>query len=144
MDLNDLLSEIEGIGVDRFVASTPTTPAAPPPPVPTEPAEAPTAIPAVTPPAAAALTEDYGALEMVLDVELDLQVELGATRMPLRSLIALTPGDTIRLPQGGDDALKIYVNDRLIALGEALIVDGALAVRVTELLPPTTLMGARA
>lgn len=140
MDLNDLLAEIDGIGGDRFIPSG-KAPAEVPAPAPADDtAEVPAPAPAAAAPVLAAVlpaaptAPALGSLDMVLDVELELTVELGQTRLPLKRLMEIQPDDEFLLEQRPDDPLRLYVNDRLVALGEALVVDGMLAVKVTELL----------
>ena len=143
MDLNDLLAEVDGIGADQYVpsAAVKTALAEPAPverlrqpdPVPAN--EAPTGLSVaqmlgVTP---AAPAPQFGSLEMVLDVELDVQVELGQARVPLKQLLRMHAGDQLALDQRPDDPVKIFVNDRLVAFGEPLVVDGALAVKVVSI-----------
>lgn len=79
---------------------------------------------------------ELGSLDMILDVELELTVELGKTRIPLKELMRILPGHEFTLDQYPDHPLGIYVNERLVAYGEALIVDGSLAIKVTEILSP--------
>jgi len=159
MDLNDLLNDVEGIGTDSFIrsnAAPPRQPAAavapvetpprtaPPPPARIEqlsreiPPAAEPIIPATAEPilpAAVATTAPFPMLDHVLDVEFEVLVELGHTRLPLRDVMRLQPGEAFALDQGSDDLLGLYVHDQLIARGEALVVDGALAVKIVEVLP---------
>lgn len=130
MDLNDLLNDIEGIGGDTFV---PSTPASTPQPADLAPdlaelPEAPVSIGLMDLPAGC------GSLDMIVDVELDVLVELGTARVPLKQMMQIQPGDHLALDGRADAPLKIYVNNRLVAYGEALIVDGSLAVRLLEIL----------
>ena len=141
MELDELLSDIEGIGEDTFQRSTPpprSEPAAAiPAPAPTpapDPVRA-TSVPAAAPCAAEAPGSPMERLGHVIDAELELLVELGHTRMSLRDLMALEPGMSFPLVEGPGEPLGIFVHDRLIARGEALVVDGALAIRILELLP---------
>ena len=153
MDLNDLLSDVEGIGTDSFIRSN----FAPPPPRTEEPApvEAATPRPVPQPPppveprtvqmelpvnmampqATAIPAPAFTMLDHVLDVEFELLVELGHTQLPLRDVMRLQPGEALVLEQNADELLNLYVHDRLIARGEALVVDGALAVKIVEVLP---------
>lgn len=160
MDLNDLLNDVEGIGTDSFIRSNAAPPrqsaaavapvetpsrTAPPPPARVEqlsreiPPAAEPIIPAtaepVLPAATVAATAPFPMLDHVLDVEFEVLVELGHTRLPLRDVMRLQPGEAFALDQGSDDLLGLYVHDQLIARGEALVVDGALAVKIVEVLP---------
>jgi len=134
MDLNDLLHDIEGIGGDAFVPSTPAPqpPAPPPGELPAEPAPAACAAPAGI--ELLDLPAGCGSLDMIVDVELDVLVELGQVRVPLKQMMAIQPGDHLILDGRADAPLKVFVNNRLVAYGEALIIDGSLAIRLLELL----------
>jgi flagellar motor switch protein FliN len=69
-----------------------------------------------------------------MDVSLAVTVELGRTRMPLRQVLELQNGSVIELDRLAGDAVDIFVNDRLIARGEVVVVDDKFGVRITELL----------
>ncbi|MHB9025429.1 MAG: FliM/FliN family flagellar motor switch protein [Armatimonadota bacterium] len=144
MDLNDLLAEIDGIGADQFV---PTKPAGSSTAAPTADmqedgvpvSEAPMSKPLLSDQtgqtlAQPALSQD--ALDMVADVEFDVVVELGEARLALNEVLNLQPGDQFLLEQGPSHPLNIFVGDRLVAYGEAVMVDGALAVKILEILSP--------
>ncbi|OPZ82094.1 MAG: flagellar motor switch protein [bacterium ADurb.Bin429] len=129
MDLNDLLADVDGIGGDYYV---PSQPAEAPNDVPAAPAPVTTgtAAPPVRPAAADTLTE---ALEMVRDAELEVYVELGTAHLPLREVIALADGGAFTLPTRPEDPVKLFVADQCIGHGEALLIDGRLAIRINEL-----------
>lgn len=127
MNLDDMLADIDGIGGDYFARSNVPLRA-------TEPATASQLPPPTAPPAAPSATAPV-ALDMVLDVEFEVMVELGTGRIPLRQLLQLHAGDRFPLEKRADELLDLYVNDRRIARGEALVVDGSLAIRIVELLP---------
>jgi flagellar motor switch protein FliN len=72
-------------------------------------------------------------LDMLLDVMLQVVVELGRTRMPLRQVLELQQGSVVELERMAGDAVDVFVNERLIARGEVVVVDDKFGVRITEL-----------
>lgn len=76
-------------------------------------------------------------LAMLLDVQLDLSVELGRTRMSIQELLGLGPGSVIELDKLAGEPLDILVNDRLIARGEAVVMNDKFGVRITDIVSPT-------
>jgi flagellar motor switch protein FliN len=75
-------------------------------------------------------------LEMLMDVPLKISVELGRTRMSLRQTLELVQGSVIELDRLAGDPVDVFVNDRLLARGEVVVVDDKFAVRITELIDP--------
>jgi len=80
----------------------------------------------------------FSSLDLIMDIELEVMVELGQARLPLKKMIAIQPGDNFLLEGRADTPLKIFVNEQLVAYGEPLVVDGSLAIRLVELLPTGT------
>jgi flagellar motor switch protein FliN len=72
-------------------------------------------------------------LDLLLDVPLDLSVELGRTRMTIQDLLGLGPGSVIELDKIAGEPLDILVNDRLVARGEAVVVNDKFGVRITDI-----------
>jgi flagellar motor switch protein FliN len=72
-------------------------------------------------------------LELLLDVPLDLSVELGRARMTIQDLLGLGPGSVIELDKIAGEPLDILVNDRLVARGEAVVVNDKFGVRITDI-----------
>jgi flagellar motor switch protein FliN/FliY len=72
-------------------------------------------------------------LDMLMDVNLQLTVELGSTQMTVRQVLDLQKGAVIELNRIAGDAVDIYVNDRMLARGEVVVVDDKFGVRITEL-----------
>ena len=75
-----------------------------------------------------------GHLSSLLDVPLELEVQLGSARLPIRDLLELQAGAVVTLDRAATDAVDLYAGDRLIARGEVVSVDGELGVRITEIL----------
>lgn len=73
-------------------------------------------------------------LHMILDIPLKVSVELGRTRMPVRELINLAQGSVIELSKLAGEPLEVYVNDKLIARGEAVVVNEKFGVRLTDII----------
>jgi len=70
------------------------------------------------------------------DVQLDVVVELGRTRMPLRQARTLKAGDLITLDRLAGEAVQVYLNGHPFAEGETVWVTELLSTRLTHLLPP--------
>lgn len=76
-------------------------------------------------------------IELLRDVTLRLRVEVGRARMFVRDILKLGPGSVVELERLTGDPLDLYVNDRLVARGEVLVVNENFAVRIRELVDPT-------
>lgn len=72
-------------------------------------------------------------LQRLSDVELDVTVELGRRRLPLADVLRLTTGSVVELDKMVGQPLAIFANGRLIAEGEAVVIDDQFGVRVTSL-----------
>jgi flagellar motor switch protein FliN/FliY len=75
-------------------------------------------------------------LELLLDVPLELSVELGRTRMSIQELLSLGPGSVVELDKVAGEPLDILVNDRLVARGEAVVVNDKFGIRITDIVSP--------
>ena len=75
-------------------------------------------------------------LDMLLDLPLDVSVELGRTRMSIQELLALAPGSVIELDKVAGEPLDILINDRLVARGEAVVVNDKFGIRITDIVSP--------
>ena len=73
-------------------------------------------------------------LELVRDVDLDLRIELGRTHMYLEDVLKLRKGSVVALDKLAGDPVDVYVNERLIARGEVLVLNDNFCVRVAELI----------
>ncbi|MBX7167703.1 MAG: flagellar motor switch protein FliN [Pirellulales bacterium] len=83
--------------------------------------------------AGASPTEEQATLDLIRDVELDLKIELGRTHMHLQDVLKLRKGAVVPLDKLAGDPVDIYVNGRLIARGEVLVLNDNFCVRVAEL-----------
>jgi flagellar motor switch protein FliN/FliY len=72
-------------------------------------------------------------VELLHGVAMEVTVELGRTRLSVRDLLALTPGDVVELDRAAGSPADLLVNGRLIARGEVVVLDENFALRVTEI-----------
>jgi flagellar motor switch protein FliN/FliY len=75
-----------------------------------------------------------GDLEAVFDVPVRISVILGRTKMPVASLLKMDVGTVVELDRQVGEAIEIYVNDRLVARGEIVLVENRLGVTMTEII----------
>lgn len=73
-------------------------------------------------------------LDMVLDVPVSLSVELGATQLPMKEVLELGEGSVITLDKEADAPVELYVNSRLIARGEVVVVEDRFGIKITEII----------
>lgn len=72
-------------------------------------------------------------LDAVFDVPVKVQAVLGRSRMEIGELMKLKPGDVMELDRRVGEPVDIFVNNRLIARGEVVLIDSALGVTLTEI-----------
>ena len=75
-------------------------------------------------------------LALLRDVNLQVKVELGRTRMYVEDVLRLNENSVIELDKLAGDPVDIYVNDRPVARGEVLVVNDNFCVRVSEIIEP--------
>jgi len=80
-------------------------------------------------------------LGLVRDVELDLKIELGRTHMYLEDVLRLRKGSVVPLDKLAGDPVDVYVNGRLVARGEVLVLNDNFCVRVAELIAGSSAAG---
>lgn len=73
-------------------------------------------------------------LKMILDIPLRVTVELGRTKMPVSELLNLGQGSVIELNKLAGEPMEVLVNDKLIARGEAVVVNEKFGVRLTDII----------
>jgi flagellar motor switch protein FliN len=96
----------------------------------------------VAPPDAGSLTPDdaeqatrtAAELEAVFDVPVQVSAVLGRARMDVGDLLKLAPGNVLELDRKVGEAIDIYVNNRLVARGEVVLVEEKLGVTMTEII----------
>ena len=77
---------------------------------------------------------DSATLELMRDVQLDMTIELGRTHMQLEDVLKLRQGAVVPLDKLAGEPADIYVNGRLVARGEVLVLNDNFCVRVAELI----------
>jgi len=75
-------------------------------------------------------------IDLLLDVPLQITVEVGRRRMPVKDLLQMREGYVLELNKMAGEPLDVYVNSRLIARGEAVMVDDKLGLRLTDVVSP--------
>jgi flagellar motor switch protein FliN/FliY len=82
--------------------------------------------------------EDRGEreLDFILDIPLELSVELGKTKMLVNDLLQLGQGSIIELNKLAGEPLEVYINRKLIARGEVVVVNEKFGVRLTDVITP--------
>jgi flagellar motor switch protein FliN/FliY len=75
-------------------------------------------------------------LDIILDIPLNVTVELGKVKMPVNELLQLGQGSIIELSKQVGEPLDIYVNDKLVAKGEVVILEEKFGIRVADIINP--------
>ena len=89
------------------------------------------------PPAASLIQGiDPANLRLVMDVELNVSLRFGQRQLPLREVLELSSGSVIELDRMVDEPVELLLDGKVIARGEAVIVDGNYGLRVTEIPQP--------
>jgi flagellar motor switch protein FliN/FliY len=75
-------------------------------------------------------------LDMILDVHVNLSMEVGHTRIPIRNLMQLNQGSVVELDRAAGEPLDVFVNGTLIAHGEVVVVNEKFGIRLTDVISP--------
>jgi flagellar motor switch protein FliN/FliY len=78
-------------------------------------------------------TEENSNLSVLMDVQLPVAIRFGETEMVLEEIVKLGVGSVIELNSGIDQPVELVVNNRTLARGEVVTVDGFYGVRITEI-----------
>jgi len=84
----------------------------------------------------AKISKESGNIALILDVPLQVTVELGNTRMRIKEILELGVGSIIELDKLAGDPVDIYVNGKLIAKGEVVVIDENFGIKVTDIISP--------
>jgi flagellar motor switch protein FliN/FliY len=76
---------------------------------------------------------DDNTLDIVLDVMVKVTVQLGSCQLPMREVLELAPGSVVQLNQHASDPVGLYVNEKLVAYGEVVVVEDNFGIKITEL-----------
>ncbi len=75
-------------------------------------------------------------LDLVLDVELNVTLRFGQRQLTLREILGLTSGSVVELDRQVDEPVDLVLDGRVVARGEAVIIDGNYGLRVSQVMPP--------
>ena len=78
-----------------------------------------------------------GNLDMILDIPVNLTVELGRTKIAIRSLLQLAQGSVVELDGLAGEPMDVLVNGCLIAQGEVVVVNDKFGIRLTDIITPS-------
>jgi len=81
-------------------------------------------------------TEDAPNIDFLLDIPLSISAELGRTKIIIYELLQLSQGSVLELNKLAGEPLDVRVNDKLIARGEAVVVNEKFGVRITDIVNP--------
>lgn len=76
-------------------------------------------------------------LDLILDIPLKVTVELGRTKMVVSELLNLGQGSVVELNKLAGEPMEILVNNKMVARGEAVVVNEKFGVRLTDIISPT-------
>ena len=96
--------------------------------------------------ASATVTSSGGAnnpmqdIQMVLDIPVQLSVELGRTRVPIKYILQLAQGSIVELDALAGEPMDVLINGYLIAQGEVVVVNDKFGIRLTDIVTPSERM----
>lgn len=76
-------------------------------------------------------------LDMIMDIPVQLSVELGRTKIPIKNLLQLAQGSVVELSGLAGEPLDVLINGFLIAQGEVVVINEKLGIRVTDIITPS-------
>jgi flagellar motor switch protein FliN/FliY len=75
-------------------------------------------------------------LDLVMDVELNVTLRFGQRQLPLREVLDLTSGSVVELDRQVDEPVELVLDGKVVARGEAVIIDGNYGMRITQVIQP--------
>lgn len=75
-------------------------------------------------------------LDFILDIPLDISAELGRSRLLINELLQLGQGSVVELNKLAGEPLEVYVNGKIIARGEAVVINEKFGIRLTDIISP--------
>ena len=75
-------------------------------------------------------------LDFILDIPLDVSAELGRTRLLINELLQLGQGSVVELNKLAGEPLVVYVNGKMVARGEAVVINEKFGIRLTDIISP--------
>ena len=79
-------------------------------------------------------------IQMVLDIPVQLSVELGRTRVPIKYILQLAQGSIVELDALAGEPMDVLINGSLIAQGEVVVVNDKFGIRLTDIVTPSERM----
>lgn len=79
-------------------------------------------------------------INMILDIPVQLTVELGRTRIPIKNILQLAQGSVVELDALAGEPMDVLVNGFLIAQGEVVVVNDKFGIRLTDIVTPSERM----
>jgi flagellar motor switch protein FliN len=79
------------------------------------------------------ITEDQINMQLLLDIPLEIVVELGKTKKKISEVLELSSGSILELDKMAGEPVEVYVNNKLVAKGEVVVIDEHFGVRITEI-----------
>jgi flagellar motor switch protein FliN/FliY len=76
-------------------------------------------------------------LSMILDIPVQLTVELGRTRIPIKNILQLAQGSVVELETLAGEPMDVLINGFLIAQGEVVVVNDKFGIRLTDIVTPS-------
>ena len=76
-------------------------------------------------------------INMILDIPVQLTVELGRTRIPIKNILQLAQGSVVELEAMAGEPMDVLVNGCLIAQGEVVVVNDKFGIRLTDIITPS-------
>ena len=77
---------------------------------------------------------------MLMDVELEVQVELGRKKIKIQDVMSLGKGSVLELDKNAGEPLELYINDTKLAEGEVVVVEDHFGIKITQLISPNERM----
>ncbi len=71
-------------------------------------------------------------LDHLMDIPVEITVELGSTEMSLKNVMGLASGSIIELDKKADEPVNLYVNHKLVAHGEVVVVENNLGIKIID------------
>jgi flagellar motor switch protein FliN/FliY len=103
-----------------------------------EPSSAPRAAPSMFQEfAPAQATGHANEIDMILDIPVQLSVELGRTKIPIKHILQLAQGSVVELDGLAGEPMNVLINGTLIAQGEVVVVNDKFGIRLTDIITPS-------
>lgn len=77
-------------------------------------------------------------LSLIMDVKVGLSVRVGSCTLPMGDVVALAEGTVLQLDQLANEPVGLYVNDKLVARGEVVVVEENFGIKITHLVGETS------